>query len=185
QKEINVYTDASWAGELTERRSTTGYCSYVWGNLVTWRSKKQGVVARSSAEAEYRALALGICESIWLKRVLEELKIPHGGPMKLLCDSQAAISIVRNPVHHDRTKHVEVDRQFITDNVNKGVVQVEYVPSKQQIADVLTKVLSRDMFEALVCKLGLINVENHVDDYLPSLYYPISCILGDNIVVAF
>ena len=158
QRGITVYTDASWAGELTDRRSTTGYCSYVWGNLVTWRSKKQKVVARSSAEAEYRALALGICESIWLKRIMNELKIEIDGPIQFLCDSQAAISIVRNPVHHDRTKHVEVDRHFITENVSSGVVRVEYVPTKQQTADVLTKPLSRDVFDHLLSKLGLINI---------------------------
>ncbi|CAN1132933.1 Retrovirus-related Pol polyprotein from transposon TNT 1-94 [Linum perenne] len=87
QHDITVYTDASWAGELTDRRSTTGYCTYVWGNLVTWRSKKQDVVARSSAEAEYRAVALGIQEAIWLKRVLEELKVDIQVPIQLFCDS--------------------------------------------------------------------------------------------------
>ncbi|KAL5574813.1 hypothetical protein UlMin_016512 [Ulmus minor] len=107
--EIEIYTDASWAGELTERRSTTGYCSYVWGNLVTWRSKKQPVVSRSSAESEYRALALGICEGIWLQRLLRELRVEAKSAVKMFCDSQAAIDISKNPVHHDRTKHVGID----------------------------------------------------------------------------
>ena len=115
-------------------------------------------MARSSAEAEYRALALGICESIWLKRIMNELKIEIDGPIQFLCDSQAAISIVRNPVHHDRTKHVEVDRHFITENVSSGVVRVEYVPTKQQTADVFTKPLSKDVFDHLLSKLGLINI---------------------------
>ena len=74
-KEVEIYSDADWAGSVTDRRSTTGYCTYVWGNLVTWRSKKQSVVARSSAEAEYRALAQSICEGLWLKRLLDELRI--------------------------------------------------------------------------------------------------------------
>ncbi|CAN1188688.1 Retrovirus-related Pol polyprotein from transposon TNT 1-94 [Linum perenne] len=158
QRSITVYTDASWAGELTDRKSTTGYCSFIWGNLVTWRSKKQNVVARSSAEAEYRALALGICESIWLKRVLTELRVKYEEPIQFLCDSQAAISIVKNPVHHDRTKYVEVDRHFITDTVAAGTVQVYYVSSKQQTADILTKALPKDVFEFLTSKLGLINI---------------------------
>ena len=72
-RDTEVYSDADWAGNIIDRRSTSGYCSFVWGNLVTWRSKKQSVVARSSAEAEYRALAQGICEGIWIKRVLSEL----------------------------------------------------------------------------------------------------------------
>lgn len=75
KREVEIYTDARWAGELTDRRSTTGYCSYVRGNLVTWRSKKKAVVSRSSAESEYRALALGICKGMWLQWLLRELKV--------------------------------------------------------------------------------------------------------------
>ena len=109
--EVEIYTDASWAGELTDRWSTTGYCSYVWGNLITWRSKKQAVVSRSSAESEYRALALGICEGMWIQRLLRELKVETRDSIKMFSDSQAAISIAKNPVHHNRTKHIEIDRE--------------------------------------------------------------------------
>ncbi|RVW44801.1 Retrovirus-related Pol polyprotein from transposon RE1 [Vitis vinifera] len=102
-RDIEVYSDADWAGNIIDRRSTSGYCSFVWGNLVTWRSKKQSVVARSSAKAEYRALAQGICEGIWIKRVLSELGQTSSSPILMMCDNQAAISIAKNPVHHDRT----------------------------------------------------------------------------------
>ncbi|XP_020272465.1 uncharacterized protein LOC109847644 [Asparagus officinalis] len=98
---IKVFTDADWAESLSDRRSTSGYCTFVWGNLVTWRSKKQSVVARSSAEAEYRAMSQGICEGMWLKRLLNELKVENLESITLLCDNQAAISIARIPVHHD------------------------------------------------------------------------------------
>ncbi|KAK2990953.1 hypothetical protein RJ640_002961, partial [Escallonia rubra] len=122
---VEIYTDADWAGSSVDRRSTSGYCTYVWGNLVTWRSKKQPVVARSSAEAEFRALAHGICEGIWLRRLLSELKIIKSWPMKLYCDNKAAVNIAQNPVHHDRTKHVEVDRHFIKEKIDDGsVVQI-------------------------------------------------------------
>ena len=157
-RRISIYTDASWAGDLTDRRSISAYCTYVWGNLVTWRSKKQTVVSRSSAEAEYRALADGICEGVWLRRILRELKMEDEGPVRVLCDSQAALSIVKNPVHHDRTKHVELDRHFIYEKVNNKEFEMEYVPSKQQIADILTKALPRDMFDDLQGKLGLHNI---------------------------
>ncbi|KAH9679732.1 hypothetical protein KPL71_026249 [Citrus sinensis] len=93
-----VYTDADWAGSVTDRKSTTGYCTFVWGNLVTWRSKKQNVVARSTAEAEFRAMAHGICEVLWLKQVLEDLRRPIVLPMRLYCDNKATISIAHNPV---------------------------------------------------------------------------------------
>lgn len=95
--------------------------------MVTWRSKKQ----RSSAEAEFRAVSHGLCEGIWLNRVLKELKIPTTAPMKLYCDNQAAISIAHNPVHHDRTKHVEVDRHFIKEKIDNGTVCMTYLPTQQ------------------------------------------------------
>ena len=94
---------------MSDRRSTFGHCSYVWGNLVTWRSKKQSVVSRSSAEAEFRALALGICEGMWIRRLLGEQGLVMEKPIKMFCDNQATISIAKNPAHHDRTKHIEID----------------------------------------------------------------------------
>ncbi|XP_071939248.1 secreted RxLR effector protein 161-like [Coffea arabica] len=115
--QVEAYTDADWAGCITDRRSTSGYCTYVGGNLVTWRSKKQNVVARSSAEAEFRAIAQGICEVIWIGRILQELKVLEVLPMKLYCDNKAAISIAHSPVLHDRTKHVEVDKHFIKEKI--------------------------------------------------------------------
>ena len=96
-----AYTDADYAGSAIDRRSTTEYCTFLGGNLVTWRSKKQNVVARSSIEAEFRAMAQGICELLWLKIILEDLKIKWDGPMKLFCDNKSAISIAHNPVQHD------------------------------------------------------------------------------------
>ncbi|RVX15740.1 Retrovirus-related Pol polyprotein from transposon RE1 [Vitis vinifera] len=157
-RDTEVYSDADWAGNIIDRRSTSGYYSFVWGNLVTWRSKKQSVVARSSAEAEYRALAQGICEGIWIKRVLSELGQTSSSPILMMCDNQAAISIAKNPVHHDRTKHVEIDRHFITEKVTSETVKLNYVPTKHQTADILTKALPRPNFEDLTCKLGLYDI---------------------------
>ena len=108
KKEIEIFSYADWAGLVTDRRSTSGYCSFVWGNLVTWRSKKQSVVAHSSAEVEFCAMAQGICEGIWLNRLLEELWVPLKHPIVLYCNNQAAISIAKNLVHYDLTKHVEI-----------------------------------------------------------------------------
>ena len=158
RKDIEVFVDADWAGSITDRRSTSGYCTYVWGNLVTWRSKKQLVVSRSSTEAEFRAMALRICEGIWLERLMRELGILTSEPMKVFCDNQLAINIAKNPVHHDRTKHVEIDRHFIKEKIENGTVSLLYTPTSQQIADILTKALPRKNFEDLSTKLGLINI---------------------------
>ncbi|KAK9130140.1 hypothetical protein Sjap_010627 [Stephania japonica] len=157
-RSVDVYTDSDYAGSQTDRRSTSGYCSYVWGNLVTWRSKKQSVVSRSSAEAEYRALAHGICEGLWLKRVLNSLNISSEDPVHLHSDNEAALSIAVNPVHHDRTKHIEVDRHFISEKIECKIVDLHYVPSKHQVADILTKALPKLSFHSLCSKLNLINI---------------------------
>nr|CAN61409.1 hypothetical protein VITISV_035127 [Vitis vinifera] len=138
-RDTEVYSDADWAGNIIDRRSTSGYCSFVWGNLVTWRSKKQSVVARSSAEAEYRALAQGICEGIWIKRVLSELGQTSSSPILMMCDNQAAISIAKNPVHHDRTKHVEIDRHFITEKLDQEDLTFPQVATMDSVKENLDK----------------------------------------------
>ena len=90
------------------------------------------MVSRSSAESEYRALALGICEGMWLQRLLRELRVEAKKAVRMFSDSQADINISKNPVHHDRTKHVEIDRHFISEKVNNGIVQLSYIPTRLQ-----------------------------------------------------
>ncbi|CAA6665275.1 unnamed protein product [Spirodela intermedia] len=102
---LEVYTDVDYAGSIVDQRSTSGYCTFLGGNLITWRSKKQNVVSRSSAEAEFRAMAQGICEILWVNIILKDLKINIDGPMKLYCDNKSMINIAHNPIQHDRTKH--------------------------------------------------------------------------------
>ncbi|RVW46787.1 Retrovirus-related Pol polyprotein from transposon RE1 [Vitis vinifera] len=123
----------------TGLRSTTGYCTFLGGNLVTWRSKKQNVVARLSAESEFRAIAQGLYELLWLKIILNDLRIKWDGPMKLYCDNKSAINIAHNPIQHDRTKHNEIDRHFIKEKLEEGVGCMSYVLSEHQLADILTK----------------------------------------------
>ena len=156
--EIKGYTDADWAGSQTDRKSTSGYFTFVGSNLVTWRSKKQKVVARSSAEAEFRGMAQGICELLWIKRIVQDLGICLSKPMMLLCDNKASIAIANNPVQHDRTKHVEVDRHFIKDHLDKGTISLPFVTSKDQLADVLTKAVSGNEFQSSLNKLGMIDI---------------------------
>ena len=157
---LEAYTDADYAGSLDDRRSTSGYCTLLCGNLVTWRSKKQNVVARSSAESEFRSMAIGICELLWLKIIIDDLKIKWEGPMKLYCDNKSAISIAHNPVQHDRTKHIEVDRHFIKEKLDSGIICTPFVSTKDQLADVLTKGLSGTVFQDIVSKLGMEDIHS-------------------------
>ena len=103
---VDAYSDADWAGAIDDRRSTLGYFTFVGGNLVTWRSKKQNVVACSSAEAKFRGMTLGICEALWLRLLLMDLGYLPRQPIRLYCDTKVACDITHNLVQHDRTKHV-------------------------------------------------------------------------------
>ena len=113
---MKVYIDSNYVGSIVGRSSTTGNCMFLGGNLVTWRSKKQNVVARSSAEAEFRAMAPGVCELLWMKIILDDLKIKYEAPMGLICDNKSAISIAHNPVQYEQTKHTEIDRHSLRRN---------------------------------------------------------------------
>ncbi|XP_075498838.1 uncharacterized protein LOC142537165 [Primulina tabacum] len=157
-RDIQMFVDADYAGSPIDRRSTSGYCSFVWGNLVTWRSKKQNVVARSSAEAELRSVALGTCEGLWIKMFLKELELEALGPIREFCDNNAAISIIHNPVHHDKIKHVEVDRHFIKEKIDQGILAVKHIPTEEQTTDILTKALFKPTFQKFVTKLGMYNL---------------------------
>jgi len=103
-------------------------------------------------------MAQDVCEILWLKRILEELQLPMTLPMKLYCDNKAAISISQNPVQHDRTKHAEIDRHFIKEKVDASLICMPFVPSSQQVDDILTKRLFRPNFEFLVSKLDMLDV---------------------------
>ena len=116
------------------------------------------MVSRSSAEAEFWALTHDICEGIWLRRVLKELKISNEEPLKMFYDNQSAISIAKNPIHHDRPEHVEIDQYFIKEKIEEGIIKMLYVPTSLQTADILTKALPRKVFDDLSSKLGLINI---------------------------
>ena len=116
------------------------------------------MVSRSSAESELRSLAHGVCERMWLKRLLEDLKIKIDGPVKILCDNKSAISMAKDPVQHDKTKHVEIDRHFLSEKIEEKVIYLLYVSSADQAADIFTKPLPRQLFSNNCSKLALIDI---------------------------
>jgi hypothetical protein len=130
----------------------------VGGNLISWKSKKQSVVARSTAEAEYRAMTLSVAKLLWLRALLVEFEMDQGGKMKLWCDSKSAISIANNPVQHDRTKHVEIDRFFIKEKLDNRLLELGYVATSEQVADCLTKGLSSLDLSRFCDKMGLMDI---------------------------
>ena len=153
--ELGAYSDADWAGDPTDRRSTTGFCFFLGSSLISWRSKKQTVIARSSTEAEYRALADTTQELIWLRWLLSDMGVSHSGATTLHCDNRSAIQIAHNDVFHDRTKHIEIDCHFIRQHVGNGIVHLHSVSSADQIADIFTKAHPPGRFLDLVSKLQM------------------------------
>ncbi|WZZ44914.1 hypothetical protein YC2023_041173 [Brassica napus] len=156
--EVVGYCDADWAGDRADRRSTTGYCTFIGGNLVTWKSKKQKVVSCSSAEAEYRAMLKLTNELVWIKGILKHLEIAQATPMTMHCDNQAAIHIASNSVFHERTKHIEVDCHKVRQMIVLGVILPCYTRSEDQLADVFTKAARQKTMESIHIRLGLIDL---------------------------
>ncbi|CAH9090143.1 unnamed protein product [Cuscuta epithymum] len=152
---LKGYCDSDWAGCPFTRRSSTGYFITIGTSPVSWRTKKQSVVSRSSAEAEYRAMAITISEILWLRWLLRDLTINHTGPTPLYCDNQAARHIALNPVFHERTKHVEMDCYFVRERVASKEIQPYSIHTDNQVADIFTKALGADRFQFLRSKLGV------------------------------
>lgn len=152
---LNTYSDADWAGNVDDRTSTSAYISFLGQTPISWSSKKQKAVARSSTEAEYRSLANAASESVWIANLLTELGYPLKAPPSLLCDNLGATHLSYNPVDHSRMKHIQIDLHFVRDLVQKGTLQVHHVHTADQLADLLTKPLSQQRTAVLRSKIGL------------------------------
>ena len=142
------YSDSDW-GDLDDRKSTSGYLFMISRGPVSWRSKKQSCVALSTAEAEYTAIASAGQEAVWMRQLTAKL---CGSPMEKLTifeDDQSAIQMTNNPQFHGRTKHIEIKYHFTRELVSTNVVQLQYCPMEEMIADMLTKGLSYDQFTKL------------------------------------
>ncbi|XP_019227092.1 PREDICTED: uncharacterized protein LOC109208438 [Nicotiana attenuata] len=159
---LQVYCNVDWGACLQTRRSVTGYSMFYGNALVSWKSKKQETMARSSAKAEFKSMASTAAEIVWFIGLLGALNVKLQLPVTLFCDSKAAIQIAANPIFYVRTKHIDIDFYFIRDKVKAGIIKNIHVNTKEQIADLLTKGLGRTQHHHLLGKLGVKNI------FLPS-----------------
>lgn len=164
EKELIGFSDSDLAGDIDDRKSTTGVIYFLGAKPITWVSQKQRVVALSSCEAEYVAATAAACQGVWLGRMLDELI--GGGTVRavLKVDNKSAIALAKNPVHHERSKHIDTKYHFIRDCVQRGDIAVEHVRTEEQLADILTKPLGRQKFDELRGKIGVRDVKQEKQD---------------------
>ncbi|PKU59636.1 Retrovirus-related Pol polyprotein from transposon TNT 1-94 [Dendrobium catenatum] len=153
--ELHSYSDADWASDSSDRKSISGFCTFLGPNLISWTVKKQATVAKSSTEAEYRSLSAATSEVIWLRRLATELHLPQPEPTTIHCDNTSAIAIAKNPVFHARTKHIEIDYHFIRQQISAGDIKLVHISSQDQIADIFTKSFTIARFQDLRDKLTI------------------------------
>ena len=155
---LRVFCDADWAACPRSRRSLSSFIVLLGNSPISWKTKKQDTVSHSSAEAEYRSMAVALRELKWLKRLLRDLGVEHSSPMQMFCDSKLALYIAANHVFHERTKHIEADCHSVRDAVQDKSIVTRHVRTTEQLADIMTKALGAPVFHYLLFKLGVENL---------------------------
>lgn len=151
--ECTAYADADWAGDRIDRKSISGWIAKINGDPISWSSKKQSVVALSTCEAELYAEAAAIQEVQWIRGILSELGLASSGPSIVHGDNQSTIAVSKNGIKGERTKHVAIKYAFITDCIDDGSVQLKWIPTKEQHADIFTKALDSQTFNRIRAQL--------------------------------
>lgn len=153
-KELIAYTDSDYAGDLEDRKSTSGYVFLMSSGAVSWSSKKQPIVTLSTTEAEFIAAASCACQAVWLRRVLDKLGHIQSKSTTVFCDNRSAIKLSKNPVMHGRSKHIDVRFHFLRELTKDGTLNLLHCNTQEQVADVMTKPLKLDMFLKMRRLLG-------------------------------
>ncbi|KAA0038954.1 Copia protein [Cucumis melo var. makuwa] len=153
---LEGYCDSDSAGDTNDRKSTSGYVFFIGNNTAfTWSSKKQPIVTLSTCEAKYIAAASCVCHAVWLRNLLKTVGILQNDPTMIHVDNKSTIALAKNPVFHDRGKHIDTRFHFIRDCISRKEVQVEYVKTEDQITDIFTKPLKVNVFNNLRTLLGV------------------------------
>ena len=152
------YSDADWAGDLSDRKSTSGYVFILSGGPVSWSSRKQKCVALSTAEAEYVALSAAVQECMWLRQLESELSGDNDTPTVIFEDNQSTIAMAKNPQFHGRAKHIDIRHHFVREQLAHGTIQLEYCPTTEMTADIFTKGLNGERFKNLREKAGILEL---------------------------
>ncbi|KAI0516046.1 hypothetical protein KFK09_008718 [Dendrobium nobile] len=153
--QLRTYTYADWASNASDQKSISSHCTFLGPNLISWSVKKQVTIAKSSTEAEYRALSAATSKVLWLRRLSAELQLEQHSPTTIYHDNISAIAIAKNPVFHARTKHIEIDYLFIRQRISNGNIIIQHIPSQEQLADILTKPFSSTRYNFLRSKLTI------------------------------
>lgn len=165
QASLHAYCDADWAGDPNDKKSTTGFVILLNGAPISWCSKKQNVVSRSSTEAEYRSIAETTSELQCLIHLLRELHIELMDTLTLHCDNISALALAANPIHHSKLKHIEVDVHFTRNQVKAGIIKLQFVRSREQLADLFTKGLCSPQHSYLCSSLMIGSPHQAVEGY--------------------
>jgi hypothetical protein len=157
--ELIRYSDTNHAGDSDVRKSTSGAVFFLGQSPVSWQSQKQRVVALSSCEAEYIAGATAACQAVWLSRLLTDLLNTKVIVPLLYIDSKSALALAKNPMLHDRSKHIDIRFHYIRDCINNGILEIDFIRTGDQLADLLTKPLPRERLQELCVRSGVFSVE--------------------------
>ncbi|PNX79687.1 copia-type polyprotein, partial [Trifolium pratense] len=153
------WSDSDYAGDLDDMKSTSGYVFMLGTGAISWSSKKQPIVTLSTTEAEYVAASICACQCLWLRSIMSHLKFEQSKPTVIYCDNSSCIKLSKNPIMHDRCKHIDVRFHFLRNLAKEGTMELKHCTSQEKLADLMTKLLKLDTFHKLKIGLWTINAQ--------------------------